>query len=115
MQAINKAEELAQAQLEAYNKKDLDAFCLCYAFPIEIFNFPDPDPTVLSEDEFRQRYGDYFTKEPKAHCEILQRTSLKNYVVDRELITGLSQGTVLECIAIYDVIDGLIRRIWFIK
>ena len=113
MAPTNAPELLAQMQLDAYNAKDINAFCACYAFPIAIFNFPDPTPLILSKEKFFNQYSAFFNKEPKVYCKILSRTSVGKFAFDREYVTGFLDNSVKECVAIYEVDNNLIQKIWF--
>lgn len=104
---------VVQAQLDAYNAKDLDALMLTYAPDAQQFALHG---ALLAEghDAIRPRYVARFA-EPDLHARLLVRTVLGNFVTDLELVTrnfpeGL--GTV-EMLCIYEVVDGRIRRASF--
>ena len=106
---------LAQQQLDAYNRADLDAFCLCY----------HEDVTVLSADgavvasgigPFRQRYAGKFAAGGFG-AVVPERISLGAHCVDRERYwvsdpeTGARrEGEVL---VRYTVRDGRIAVVQF--
>lgn len=104
---------VVQAQLDAYNAKDIDALMGTYA--------PDAEQFVLhgerlakGHDEMRPRYLARFA-EPALHARLLSRIVMGNTVTDLELITrnfpeGL--GTV-EMLCVYEVKDGRIQRASF--
>lgn len=46
--------ELAQAQLDAYNRADLDAFCACYADDVKVYFGDELDISGIAD--FRSRY-----------------------------------------------------------
>ncbi|WP_462388351.1 nuclear transport factor 2 family protein [Acidovorax sp. Q11] len=104
---------VVQAQLDAYNAKDIDALLATYA--------PDAEQYVLHGErlaqghaQMRERFLARFA-EPDLHARLLSRTVVGAMVVDCELITrnfpeGL--GTV-EMLCVYEVVDGRIQRASF--
>lgn len=104
---------VVQAQLDAYNAKDIDALLATYA--------PDAEQYVLHGErlaqghaQMRERFLARFA-EPDLHARLLYRTVVGAMVVDCELITrnfpeGL--GTV-EMLCVYEVVNGRIQRASF--
>ena len=104
---------VVQAQLDAYNAKDIDALLATYA--------PDAEQYVLHGErlaqghaQMRERFLARFA-EPDLHARLLSRTVVGAMVVDCELITrnfpeGL--GTV-EMLCVYEVVGGRIQRASF--
>ena len=104
---------VVQAQLDAYNAKDIDALLATYA--------PDAEQYVLHGErlaqghaQMRERFLARFA-EPDLHARLLSRTVVGAMVVDYELITrnfpeGL--GTV-EMLCVYEVVNGRIQRASF--
>lgn len=107
-------EDIVQRQLNAYNAHDIDAFTATYSPDIEIYNHPD---SLLwsGREAIKQVYGPLFNNTPALHAEIVERIVLGKYTVDREKVTGLSEGQVINAIAIYEVEDNLIQRVWFLR
>jgi hypothetical protein len=102
-----------QAQLDAYNRKDLDGLMAAYAadsVQLELHG------KVLAKghDEMRQRYIERF-QEPDLHARLVSRAVVGQFVMDIEIITRNfpdGRGTV-EMLCIYEVQDGLIVRASF--
>ena len=107
------AESVVQAQLEAYNARDIDAFIATYADDVKLFELPDK---LLSEGTttMRERYGKLF-KDERLHATIVNRIVMGDTVVDHERVRlTLPHGpATLEAIAIYEVRDGKITKVWF--
>lgn len=104
---------VVQAQLDAYNRKDIDALLSTYA--------PDAQQFMLhgecfarGHEEMRQRFLARF-EEPDLHARLLSRVVVDNIVTDAELITrNFPEGRgTLEMLCIYEVVDGLIQRASF--
>lgn len=109
------AEAVLQRQMEAYNRRDIDAFCAFFA-PDAVTRLYENDE-VLAEgiEALRELYGRRFRENPNLHLQVQTRMVLDNVVVDRELITGFDGGSTVEAIAIYEVRHGLIERASFIR
>ena len=61
-----------------------------------------------SAEELRPRYVKRF--QTPVHCELISRVSCGDTVVDRERISGLPDGGVADCMAMYTVKGGKIKR-----
>lgn len=106
-------ESIVARQLNAYNARDVDAFMACWHQDAEYFEHPN---TLLARgaDAIRARHISRF-EEPDLFGRLIERTSVANLVVDREIVTRNfpeGRGTV-DVLAIYDVRDGKIARAWF--
>jgi len=104
---------VVQAQLDAYNAKDLDALMRTYAPDAAQFALHG-DLLARGHDQIRPRYAQRFL-EPDLHARLLSRTALGNFVTDLEIVTRNfpeGQGTV-EMLCVYEVVDGRIVRASF--
>lgn len=104
---------VVQAQLDAYNARDVDALMATYAPDAQQFTLHGP---LLAEgiDAIRPRYIARFA-EPDLHARLLSRTVLGNFVTDLELVTRNfpeGKGTV-EMLCVYEVVEGRIVRASF--
>ena len=107
------SEEVVQAQLEAYNRRDLEAWLNTYSQDAEQFLLHAGE-LAKGHDAIRKRMEDRF-KDGKLHAKLIHRTAMENIVVDHELVTrtfldGL--GTV-EMICVYEVNAGKIKKATF--
>jgi hypothetical protein len=104
---------VVQAQLDAFNAKDIDALMRAYAPDAEQFALHG-ERLANGEGEIRPRYVARFA-EPDLHARLLSRTAMGNIVIDLELITrNFPQGLgTLEMLCVYEVVDGRIRRASF--
>lgn len=106
----------AQAQLDAYNAHDIDAFVACYAEDVVVYDLPSGEETGRGTAWMREVYGDLFERTPERHAAVTSRTVVGNFVFDHELVTGLGRPEPLIAMAIYQVgDDGLIAKVWFVK
>lgn len=105
-------EDVVQRQLEAYNARDLEAFVAAYAGDVREYRPPEPAPFLAGKAAFRAFYGSRRFVLPGLRAEVVQRIVAGNKVADHERISGI-RSSPIEGIAVYEVIDGLIRNVWF--
>lgn len=105
-------EQLAQAQLDAYNAKDLDAFVACYSQDVRVWRWPQPEPTLVGLQAFADAYRSNVFSKPAIQAQITQRIVMGNKVVDHERVSGKGPDPV-EVIAVYDCADGAIHSVVF--
>ena len=102
-----------QAQLDAFNARDIAGLMATYAPDAEQYQLHG-SLLARGHEQMRPRYLARFD-EPDLHARLVSRTVMGNVVVDLEVITrnfpdGL--GT-LEMLCIYEVADGLIQKASF--
>lgn len=109
--------ELAAAQLDAYNKRDIDTFCTYFHPKVQVWRLNgDPTKTCDNITTFRQMYQDRFENNPKLHCELRSRTVLNDSILDEEWVTGVEGAqTPNHVVAIYGFKDNLISHVWFTR
>jgi hypothetical protein len=107
------ARSLAQAQLEAYNARDIEAFLIPYSDSVEVYRFPNT-LQYKGIDKMRERYGAMFANTPDLHCQLLGRMVQGNTVIDQELVTRKKGEPLIEAIAIYKIAHGKIQRVYFV-
>lgn len=112
-QEKTKAEELAQQQLDAYNKRDIDAFLAPYSDSVQVYMFPG-QLMFTGKNAMRQQYAEMFTGTPDLHCHLVNRIVLKNTVIDQEKVTFSKKQPPMEAIAIYTIENNKIARVHFI-
>jgi len=108
-------EQAAQAQLDAYNARDLDAFLAPYAADVELARLPGGEVFARGHAAMRSIYGELFARAPDLHCRLVARIRHDRFVVDQEEVTGVPGRERFGAVAIYEVADGLIVRAWFLK
>ena len=74
--------DIVQAQLEAYNQRDVNGFCDLFARDAEIFELGSTTPATAGIDAIRTRYAELFAQSPALHSTVLTRTALGR-AVDR--------------------------------
>jgi hypothetical protein len=86
---------------------------------INIAVFPEPYfPDKLRSSglaSMREIYAKLFEKSPQLHALITNRITQGNYVIDQEVVTGSPGAKELTVVAIYEVKDGKIVNVWFLR
>jgi uncharacterized protein (TIGR02246 family) len=105
---------VVQAQVDAFNAHDIDAFAACYADDVTVTDLSGKDPVIKGIPALKKTYA-FLAKMPKQfHVEIVQRAVTGPIVVDRERAIGLPAGRGQpEAMAIYEVRHGKIQNVWF--
>ncbi|WP_370391367.1 nuclear transport factor 2 family protein [uncultured Winogradskyella sp.] len=106
------AESIVQKQLDAYNKRDIDAFMATYSDNIKLYTYPN----TLRTGDRRQMKASYeylFANTPDLKAEIKNRIVLGNTVIDEEHV--IMNGQKFKAVAIYEVENGLITKVTFIQ
>lgn len=102
-------EAVVQAQLDAYNARDVEAILKTYSPDAQQFEFPGK-LLASGHVEIRPRMAARFA-EPNLHARLLRREVIGHIVIDHEEVTRtFPEGTGrMEMIAIYEIKDGLIQ------
>lgn len=110
------AEQIVQANLDAYNARDIDRFMEYFSPDVELYNFADHQPTAKGQVELRKIYQELFDASPKLHSQIVNRIVFDNKVIDHEYITGRrGSDTPVELVLIYEVKEGKIVKMTAIR
>jgi len=102
-----------QAQLDAYNAKNLEALLDTYSADAEQYTVSG-ELLAKGRDQLKERFLLRFA-EPDLHAQLVSRTVVGNFVVDTELITrNFPEGLgVIELLCVYEVKDDRICRAQF--
>ena len=103
---------VVQRQVEAYNNRDLNKFVSTYSETIAIFRMPFTEPSISGKGQLAEFYSTQRFNLPKLRAEIVNRIVLGDKVIDHERVWGV-RDTPIEVAAIYQVVGGLIERVWF--
>ncbi len=106
--------KLAQAQLVAYNSRNIDAFLEPYSDSVEIYQYPNK---LLSKgkDVMHKEYAQMFESTKELHCTVVKRMVLGNTVIDEESVVFNKQAPPFKAIAIYTIANNKIQRVTFIQ
>lgn len=103
---------LAQEQLEAYNKRDIEAFLKPYAKDVKVYSYPNK-LEYEGIEEMRKRYAPKFKATKDLHCKIISRVVKGNVVIDEEEVTA--NGATFHAVAIYEIVNGKISVVRFVQ
>jgi len=109
--------KVVNEQLDAYNARDLDRFLQCYVENVKVCAFPSGEELLeASGTNFKQRYKNLFEMSPNLNCQLVSRCLHGNIVMDQEIVTGFNNSTETKnALAIYEVKNDKISRVWFVK
>jgi hypothetical protein len=105
-------EPIVQKQLDAYNARDIESFLATYTNDVKLYNFPG---TLNTDglDAMREGYGGMFESTPDLHAAISNRIVIGNMVIDQEEVTA--NGSKFSAVAIYEVANGKISKVTFVR
>lgn len=104
---------VAQAQLDAYNAHDIDAFAACYTDDVEVHDLGG-SPRSAGIQALRENYGALFASRPALHAHLVGRLVVGDTAADQERVVGLrDDGAEVHALAIYKIRDGRIAQVWF--
>lgn len=108
--------DVVQHQLDAYNRRDLEAFLAVFADEAVVQDLGAATPSLTGRAQLRQRYQELFERSPALYSRLVARTAFGHVVVDLEHISGRMGATApVEILAIYEVRDSLIVRVHFVR
>ena len=106
--------DIAQAQLDAYNAQDLDAYCGFFTDDLVVADL-NGAVTIRGIDAFRAKYAQVFADFPENKVDLLGRMALGNTVIDHERVVRKPGGDTFEVAAIYTFAGDKIARVDFVK
>lgn len=106
--------DVAQKQLDAYNNKNLEEFLSAYTNDVGVYQFPD-SLIYKGIDKMKKVYKEFFERSPKVICRLINRIVNGKYVIDFESISNHHSGIDFEAVAMYEVENGLIKKVWFLS
>jgi hypothetical protein len=105
--------EIIDQQIEAYRRRDIDAFLSFYAPEVQICGV-DGSIRMDGVDVMRERYGQLFEDSPELAVQIANRIVVGDHVIDEERITGFNlpgYPTELHSAVLYQLDAGKIIRV----
>jgi uncharacterized protein (TIGR03067 family) len=106
-------EKIVQEQVEAFNKRDIDAFLATYSADVKLHDFPGKE-TLSGQEEMRKAYGKLFADTPYLKAVIKNKIIQGDTVIFQEEVSGKGSCLFLG-VAIYQVKDEKIAAVWFVK
>lgn len=103
------AVDVVEAQLAAYNARDVEGFVRCYTDPVP-WRGPEGVTQVRTREQLRASFGALFAQSPELHARVTRRTVLGTWVIDLEEVSGLL-GRDVSAVLVHRVVDGLIVEV----
>jgi len=103
--------DLVQAQLDAYNDRDLDRFLAAYADEVRLYRPPVEAPALIGKPALAAFYRPRRFNVPGVRADLVPRQTSGHLVVDHERIPGLAADPI-EALLVFRVIGGLITEVW---
>ncbi len=110
---MSMATDVVDAQVEAYQAKDVERFLSCYAEDASVVLF-EGTPMFADKQVMREQYGRLFAASPGLHLTIANRMTAGEFVVDEEHVSGMNFGDMpaeMTALSVYRVTDGKIARL----
>ena len=101
----------AQALMDAFNEHDAEAMAALVTSDFELYYFGEDGVASLSTqgpEQLRADMVSYFARRPSVRSTIVGAIDGPVFVSFREQIVGGQSS-----LAVYEVRDGLIRRVWY--
>ena len=111
--ASSEAERVVQRGLDAWNKHDVEGALSVFSPDVKLYRFPNQE-VVNPVDSIRARWRKRFAEDPNVHVTVSPRIVHKNFVIDHENATGLTNGGSRTADWIYEVNGGRIVRAWLL-
>ncbi len=110
-------EDVVQRQLNAYNARDAAAFAATYAPDVAIRTLPETTDTMKGREVLQARYAEMFQRRPDSAVQVTNRAIDGPFIIDQETFVHRwdASQTRFAGTAIYEVKDGLIQTVWFLK
>lgn len=106
------APAIVDAQIRAYERGDAHAFAVLYAEDAVCSELPSGRIVANGRAEIERVWGALFAQGPRC-VRIVERIARGCFVIDVEQVTLPKAGKLVEAIAIYQVGDRGIERVWF--
>lgn len=103
--------DVVKQRMSAYNRHDLSAFMALYSEGIEVFTYPDKS-LGKGKEHLRSIFEPMF-QEGIVRVEIHYQIAKDRYVVNHETVSY--GATATEYVSIYEVRDGLIQTVRFVR
>ena len=103
--------EVVNLRMQAYNDHKLDDFLSTYSEDVEVFTYPDKS-LGKGKSHIKKLFAPLF-REGVVHVEIHYQLAKDGYVINHETVAYGNQKT--EYISIYEVRNGLIKSVRFVR
>ena len=115
--AVRSPEQTAQSLIDAYNSRNMEGILKAYASDSVAYALPSGEVILKGHDAIRKKFARVLDPKVKLKVEIVNRIVDGKFVIDKEKISGTSDGKQVEFFGtvIYEITDGLIRKEWYLR
>lgn len=115
-QTVKSPEQVAQSLVDAGNARNMDGILKAYAPDSVAYALPSGEVILKGHDEIRKKFARILEPNVKLKVEIVSRIVDGKFVIDKEKISGTSDGKPVEFFGtvIYEITGGLIRKEWYL-
>jgi hypothetical protein len=113
---VTAEERVVQAHVDAFNRRDIEAFMATYAPGAIHWEYP-ADTVWNGAARIRAHYTELFA-DPDAsglHVDVRERMVKGRFVVNHEFYRGLPGEDTHVSVVIYEVVNGRIQNAWFMN
>ena len=110
-------EQVAQSLVDAYNARNMDGILGAYSSDSVAYALPSGEVILKGHDAIRKKFARVLEPNVKLKVEIVNRIVDGKFVIDKEKISGTSEGKPVEFYGtvIYEITGGLIRKEWYLR
>jgi hypothetical protein len=113
--ALSPEAQVVAAQIDAFNKHDLEAFLATYSPHAVLYDHPDR-VRASGVGEIRQAYASALANNPALRVSVSSRITEGRFVTQQESLTGAADGSLARnSMVIYEIVDGKIAKVWFVR
>lgn len=106
------ASEIVTQQIDAYNRKDIEANMALFSENFKIINFSDGNVLIDGKDACRKMYTDLFRNSPNLFAEVITRIDFHDKVVLHENIYGRNGSEEkLEQLIVFEIRNNKIEKL----
>lgn len=109
----NNIDDVIDRQIDAYNRQDIEEFIDCYSNDIQVYMLESSKKLTEGKEQLKAVMKASFEAKPKAETLVESRIKQNNLVIDVETILGHEDGKIIRSVAIYEITDGKISKLWF--
>jgi hypothetical protein len=106
--------QVVAAQIDAFNRHDLEGFLATYAPNAVLYDHPDR-VRASGIAEIRQAYASALANNQALHVSVSSRMTEGRFVTQQETLSGAAEGPARTSMVIYEVVNGKIAKVWFVR
>ncbi len=103
---------VVNSRMDSYNRHDLTAFLNIYAEDIQVFTYPNIPLGNKGKEHLKSIFEPMF-KEAKVSVKIINQIVQGRHIINHEVVSY--NGKDQKYVSIYEVENGLIRTVQFIR